>query len=59
MLGFVKDIVGLMKEVQEMSGGRKRGQVVFWIVFIIVSAILSKPAYDAVAYVGGSLSTIR
>ena len=56
MMNFIDKITNLTKVMQEMAGGRKRGQIVFWIVFFIGVAISLRYAYDSIEYVFSSLS---
>lgn len=53
-----KEMIGGLKELQQMAGGRKRGQFVYWSLFIIflVALVLAvtwatKPAYESLSSV--------
>lgn len=53
---FFKGMVEVLKELQKMAGGGRRGQIVFWVFFIIAVALALlfigwaiKPAYDNMA----------
>jgi hypothetical protein len=37
---------GLLEVLDKMAGGRIRGQIAFWVVFILIVAIIAWPAYN-------------
>lgn len=55
---LLNKIADLMKKVQDMSGGRKRGQFVFWTIFIICILLALKPSYDSAVYVITQISSV-
>jgi hypothetical protein len=53
---FFKGMIEVLKEFQKMAGGGKRGQIVFWVFFVIAVAFALlfvawavRPAYDSVS----------
>lgn len=55
MTGFIRALTELLREIQKMAGGRIRGQIVFWVVFIIFVALAANPAYTSVSDVMSKL----
>lgn len=60
-----KEMVKGIRELQDMAGGRIRGQIVFWVCFVVgvvvvltVVALCVKPAYEGVSSVIGSLGIV-
>jgi hypothetical protein len=51
MSDIIRAINELLRTIQQIAGGKIRGQVAFWVVIIIIIAISSKTAYDNVDYV--------
>lgn len=41
----IKEFLSVVEKVQEMSGGRIRGQIVFWAIFLIIIGLAIWPVY--------------
>jgi len=51
MAEIIRAITELLRTVGEMAGGRIRGQIAFWIVFVAIVTLSAKPSYESVDYV--------
>lgn len=49
MAETIKALTELLRTIQEMAGGRIKGQIAFWIVLVIIVALAAKPGYDSVS----------
>lgn len=56
LIELLERIADVIEKVQTMAGGRKRGQLVFWITFALIVALLLYPAYNSVESVFSRLS---
>lgn len=56
MAEIINALNQLLRTVQEMAGGRIKGQIAFWIVIILVAAIGISPAYNSVSDVVDKLN---
>lgn len=62
---LIRETVKGMRELQDMAGGRIRGQIVFWVCFVLavvvvltVIALCVRPAYEGISSVISSLNII-
>lgn len=58
LIDLTSNFLDLVKKVQDMAGGRKRGQIIFWLIVIMIIALLAKTAYSNVEYVASRIGSM-